>query len=1118
MWEDEEALAKLFDGVTPTSELPEPPTLTDFESIPGAVSDLNYEEISFIEGSYLPSFVDSYPIDRKTPKKVMDRTADEQSFGLRFRFHQHIAALKAADPIRFKSNFFVQFLCELSMKAAVFQNTQGMNVGTHSTPLFTRRRGIGASAKNLQLLYLDVDGTRYYSFYHINVYCHTCMAITLAMYSLIDMFLDDALTQKMFKSLLRLRRSEMKAVKDEVQKNVATFSSSNLLPQVSFPEGEPIYPGSVRMPTGITLTSESDFSKRVRHYFAKTLGTLDPKYDITSNSYKDLGYLEGVLEPTGFRRGGVAKSFFNANATNDVDFDKLRLHSHFFSVQTYSELLRDGMTKMGVPSFEEWYIRNLTEGEIISAISSSKSAGMGRVDFEYSYDPNSRTITVVKSGEKVNDIPEDLQWNGFTPGFSTTKKGGHAIYHMDEFIDLVSDPAPLYSAMSYESPGSVGTRYVAYKDPRLIFIVPLVIHLVVNSIARLLNRAIADRQDIYIYSQKGELMTDFSSLAALSSESFDHTVPISADWGNWDATVDVAKTSGIITAIRRVFGHSPTVQILVDCIFRSNFGVFTISDGGDVLIGQISRLASGDVLTSIRGSIENRSQIMALFYFVFGFDPGPEYSGLTPGTVIRYDLETEYAVARVSVVFRGLEVMGDDILYSLSFPGNEKVDAQARTCSDILSRLVDNAYRVGGEMNPTKQLGGPNLVVFVRQLRCNGVAVPRPSVSPIANERTNTTTIVQQFRILIARAAEWVVRGGTISKINNWLVGLWDASATETLPKKVDGLRWTKLDDRYLVHLSRAQLFAKSADGGAGMNPFGSQTGSNSGFMDFILWAVRSDVVLRIVKDDKYWTLADFDRFGYLDSLDDPLVVVPEEESNIDLSNSFVSIREKWRTNIYRKIPNQSAYEAACLVADRYVKHINFRHFAGDRMLDSIVSEMTRPVGAGMYRRFKLGNQHHLDWSNQFPNRVILAIHQSTNPTWLKHQFQLIDPPVLHFLNYHWNGSSPGLSLFDRFAALLRRMRIPRSIVEVAWSAIFVPYCAKRRLDEAVISDLLFAVTGALPEQDIPHEMLALGQVYGEEGPSSEFKFSDSISSLLPGQITVQDSRLVNVLALHLVS
>ena len=115
---------------------------------------------------------------------------------------------------------------------------------------------------------------------------------------------------------------------------------------------------------------------------------------------------------------------------------------------------------------------------------------------------------------------------------------------------MTRNPAIFLTLMSGIRPASVGSRAVPSKDPRLIFMVPLYIHLIMYTVARILNKGVRKSDNVFIYSEKGAMTTDFTGLNYGSSIVLSRAFAVMClDFADFDFSVIPEKIVPLIEAI-----------------------------------------------------------------------------------------------------------------------------------------------------------------------------------------------------------------------------------------------------------------------------------------------------------------------------------------------------------------------------------------------------------------------------------------------------------------------------------------------------------------------------------------------------------------------------------------
>jgi hypothetical protein len=514
----------------------------------------------------------------------------------------------------------------------------------------------------------------------------------------------------------------------------------------------------------------------------KAKGELPPIYDamypfrVTPFSIKSLGLLESMIEMTGYRRGGEEGPTKDSSKADIQPGSSLLVDAALRERDLYVDLLKTGKAQL-YPLTTTWdYVfskENLGQ-KLLQYIKLRKSAGLGGKKFgikEDVDDKGRRTYVVF-------DVDDDTEGKGIV---RTTKKGPIAFASIPEMLESVFSDQVADSYMSLFSPAFVGFRYVPYKDPRLIFLFSLVLHLAMQLVIEMIHRAVRDNKTIFISDQGGTFRGDTSAYAEASCDGNTRVV-MSLDWEKWDGSLQSHKTSGFSAALRTVlprnlwWGSRRLPEFYGSLLQRSVSAMFQVDTAfGGPTMYPINRLLSGDPGTSIRGSVSNIAQSHAIAERLRTMftDPRARRELLKDEGVDYVELlgDEKYEFPFIDPV-KGITVMGDDLGISCDY---SEVTPEKR---GRIHFLLEKAFAIaaeecGGSMNASKQLTTGYLVVFVRKMYLAGQHVFRASTLLYQQERSEIAPPAQMFQVLLSRASEMVVRGYSPIKLNQMIVGLW---------------------------------------------------------------------------------------------------------------------------------------------------------------------------------------------------------------------------------------------------------------------------------------------------------------------------------------------------------
>jgi hypothetical protein len=453
-------------------------------------------------------------------------------------------------------------------------------------------------------------------------------------------------------------------------------------------------------------------------------------------------------------------------------------------------------------------------------------------------------------GMKMNDV--------FDTEIRSTKKGDHLLFFMSEFSLLVSSYDYIMTMLSLSNPGSVGTRAVPFKDPRLIFLIPIVLHFALNILAAPITSATADFDPVYITSETGVVPSDHFKLASLT-DALSGKIPAADDWSEWDQSRKMIYLTSLHSALykmvegvdRTFFAPTQFSQIdrepksmydlLLLALSRSTAGCYKMDyrehePGAQLIKGitifvQVLRLSSGSAMTSIIGSFDNSGMLSAMYNFI-SIDLGAqafempvasesetkhvtvrlsrlasllEAKGLADPVVAMKS--SEHPAANITLSIYATTTMGDDVLRITSIRVSE-AGITSPYLDGYVAVVVSNLFTtyaeaVGGILNFSKSLIYPT-ATFVRRHAKLGTIVPRPSVLFANVERNEAVPTIQVVERWCTVLAEYVVRGADPRATRRLLIAAYAISAYEriVISKKSD------FAQKWLADVQRAGVFA----------------------------------------------------------------------------------------------------------------------------------------------------------------------------------------------------------------------------------------------------------------------------------------------------------------------
>jgi hypothetical protein len=516
-------------------------------------------------------------------------------------------------------------------------------------------------------------------------------------------------------------------------------------------------------------------------------------------SRRELSGCEAILELFGYRRGLPLPAFREPNA---IDIDRRKVENqlvHDCVSATYTHFFREAGIRSRVTSLRELLEYGYSPARIFKNAPSDTSAGYGRVTFKLVQDGDRLILSddrdprpPAKLSRLAKEFPEStpvklLRSLGYSVAelvraeFATTKKGGFLVYSLSDLHAVLSSPTALAELISFLVAGTVGTRFVPFKDPRLIFLIPVFIHLALQPLAGVMTYMAEEYDHVFIRSEDPKFGTTHLG-GILRSLAGSQALSFGLDWGTWDASNYASKMSGITLALQKEFATDPSattvfayshdgepftvIEFVCLLIYITYSGIFVRAG----LHVQVYRLPSGSPLTSLVGSFDNLGQVSALLVLMsrvisdeplrsrtaaLGNAPPFVVSGRklhAALTAAGIPYPTDILVLKVQVAMRIVQTMGDDVIaaFTRTHPG---------IFIGLVVLMVQFAEKVGGVVKLSKVLMNPSLTVFVRKLIVGGQYVPRPSVNPISTERTDAAPFLDQMTRTIQVLGECVARG-----------------------------------------------------------------------------------------------------------------------------------------------------------------------------------------------------------------------------------------------------------------------------------------------------------------------------------------------------------------------
>jgi hypothetical protein len=737
---------------------------------------------------------------------------------------------------------------------------------------------------------------------------------TIDDFSDVSTSLPDALPAQLFFIASCFRNDDNKHVKKMIQKYLSTITSDTECARygTSDPSGytqkgsstaaqfqtivdvgslKHMYKSTVHLQRILDFNSQYCLLNKLNLSIVKKFSTM---------SGRAFAFCEAIMEMFGYKREDAVSAF---SLGNKIDVDpriakwtamqgsSYRIYHDFFTQYNLINYMRSGA------SGSERYLRSYMAsalspvGAARSALNAT-SAGEGSISFSlvWTSDPAEMefpALSIMRSGDvddsrlsgkgsfpreatyeevtkylphykalakkaKMVDIPSSKV---FSSVIKSTKKGAFMIYYMTE-LSLMTSYDFLHTYLTYVNYGRVGSRATPSKDPRLIFLIPFIVHLILNAVAVPITRAVAHYDNVFIRSETGTPFIDHVTSLVGTSAQVDHSLSCD-DWGTWDQSLNFCKVNGIVTALIdylksqddaanepvffSVIEREPKgyLDLLELAMTRSAAGLFQMPyrtsdvDGQSVLKmlrTQIMRLASGSALTSIIGSFDNLAQLNLMYVYMFQ-DLQAENIGELPalqGKNIRFTIGdynaqidkmgAEYAPLKVefiddeeivSVDVPATTTMGDDIfrIVSISITSNYG-GYTSRIALGLNYLFVAKAELMAGEMNVTKSLMG-KIAVFVRKMSRMGKMIFRPSVNVLSTESVEAKPILEEMNRILSTLGELTVRGGNPDAIRSFVIRYFQVSAYERF--KMSDLTSTKKNqEQWLEAVKAKNVFTSS--------------------------------------------------------------------------------------------------------------------------------------------------------------------------------------------------------------------------------------------------------------------------------------------------------------------
>jgi hypothetical protein len=765
---------------------------------------------------------------------LLERLKEQETCGVRLSIPEILASFFYTSPERFTKSFSWCGISSMLAWHARFQRTSRR----YALPYLIGRKGLNhsqlvsvfmlGSGKDATILTPSSKTPAFMSFM-----LHLMQA---------EMFDQLEMTKEMFDFFLELalsRRSDMKSFKVKIQRLIPLYGLGRERIVISGAIGEAsMGTPSITEATAI-VTAKDEFMDEVSN-LVRAVMTAEERSSplfktMISATPSQLGFLESILEGGGFLRGSIEGPFIGASAIDFQPVDRELLRSYYTNF--YLDIFRSEQftTELGespLPLIAAWG-RSFEYNNLVNAIHVSRSAGHGPRGFKI-IKQDGKFVFVGAEDKRPPVLMSDLlAVRGIVSSemhrvakdsfdkmeFKSKGKGITMFFHFEDLRLLMENPLEWLYLLSPLVPGGVGFRDVANKDPRIIFLIPLVIHLLLYPIALAITKSLAPRGDIFVSSPTSRLISDHALTIFATALNSGRFVPIADDWADWDYSIQSWKSYGIVRALHLAYPKDCSTvvhpgmtfgRLFAMVISRSVNGIFTHRERISNFtygVTQVRRLASGSPLTSISGSVENSAQvamIIAIMYRWLGhvfsnLDPRYSHSAapdlpvaiyphkgydfpeisvtrlqlqrfvqiLREGNLIEKGSKLDHLIPMIDgdpadfalITFKAVITMGDDLFRLMKYQ-SKKVSFQALAHLVLAFSFNAMAALAVGSMKEIKSLVAA-ATTFVRVTRALGQHVPRFSVTLFNTESTFSIPKYEFFKHTLSRIQELIPRGAS---------------------------------------------------------------------------------------------------------------------------------------------------------------------------------------------------------------------------------------------------------------------------------------------------------------------------------------------------------------------